>query len=156
MYSGVPGTSFVCFLLLCSRRGRAPKRQYRHSTTLSTRVGRRWQIVWQGLRLGFVAETGSYATIDALSTVLLLFASFPCFIYFLPLRSSCGTCLSMYLSLLRLASSMHCMQHSYVPLERARTCSCTLFLIFFHQLYYLISGLFVFHLFRIILIAKVA
>ena len=103
--------------------------------------------MWQGLRLGFVAETGSYATIDALSTVLLLFASFPCFIYFLPLRSSCGTCLSMYLSLLRLASSMHCMQHSYVPLESTY--------VFLHFIFNFLSSVVLSH-FRIVCVSFVS
>ena len=39
----------------------------------SQRAGRRWQIVWQGPRLGFVAEHGSFVTIDALTTIFLLF-----------------------------------------------------------------------------------
>ena len=40
-------------------------------------------IVWQGPRLGFVAETGSVASIDALGTVFLFFCLAP-FFHFLP------------------------------------------------------------------------
>ena len=40
---------------------------------LSTRGGRRWHIVWQGPRLGFVAEKGNCVTADPLSTIFLLF-----------------------------------------------------------------------------------
>ena len=38
---------------------------------LSTRVEGRWQIVWQGPRLGFAAETRRFVTTYALSTIFL-------------------------------------------------------------------------------------
>ena len=55
-------------------------------TPLSTRVGKRLQIVWQGSRLGSVAETANFATIDTLSTFLLFFC-LASFSYFSPSSS---------------------------------------------------------------------
>ena len=51
--------------------------------TLPTRAERRWQIAWQGPRLGFVAETGTFVTMDALSTTFLLLCLASYFSYFL-------------------------------------------------------------------------
>ena len=64
--------------------GGARQRQWWHLIPLSTRAWRRWQIVWEGPRLGFVAETGSFATMAALSTLFLLLCLAPYFYHFLP------------------------------------------------------------------------
>ena len=45
---------------------------------LPTRAGRRWHIVWQGPRLGFVAETGNYVTSHALCTIFLPYLCLAC------------------------------------------------------------------------------
>ena len=71
-----PG-SFVWFSLICSRRGGSTE-----AHLLSTRA-RRWQVARQGPRLGFVAETGSFVTIDALSTIFLLLVLLLNFLLFL-------------------------------------------------------------------------
>ena len=65
---------------------RARQRQQWHLTPLSTRAGRRWQIVWQGHRLGFAAET---VTIDALSTIFLLLPRLFFFFFFSVLIPVC-------------------------------------------------------------------
>ena len=49
--------------------GGARQRQHWHFIPLWIRAGRRWQIVWQGPRFGFVAETGRFVTTDAMSTI---------------------------------------------------------------------------------------
>ena len=49
---------------------------------LPTRAGR-WQMAWQGPRLGFLAETGRFCCYgDALSTIFLLVAFVRCFLLF--------------------------------------------------------------------------
>ena len=50
---------------------------------LPTRAGRRWPMVWQGRQLGLVAETGRFATMEALSTIFLLLCLAFYFSYFL-------------------------------------------------------------------------
>ena len=67
---------FVWFSLICSGGG-ARQRQQWHLIPLPTRAGRRWQMVWQGPRPGFVAETERFV---ALSTIFLL----ACFCALLP------------------------------------------------------------------------
>ena len=52
--------------------------------TLSTRVGRRWQIGRQDLRLDLVAKTRGFVTIDALSMIFLLFCLASFFSFFSP------------------------------------------------------------------------
>ena len=47
---------------------------------LPRRAGRRWHIVWHGLRLGLVVETANFVATDAFSTIFLLFV--PCFLLF--------------------------------------------------------------------------
>ena len=61
-------SGFVWFCWFVHRGG-ARQRQHWHLISLWTRVGRRWQIVWQGTRCGSVAETGIFVTTDALSTI---------------------------------------------------------------------------------------
>ena len=52
---------------------------------LSTRGRRRWQIVCQDPRLGFVAKEGKlFVTIDVLSTIFLLFALLPSLLFLRP------------------------------------------------------------------------
>ena len=73
---------FVWFSLICSRGGGLDNgsKQW-HLIPLLTRAGRRWEMVWQGPRRGFVAETGRFCCYgDALSTIFLL----PCFCALLP------------------------------------------------------------------------
>ena len=72
---------------------------------LTTRAGRRWHIVWQGPRLGFVTETGNFVTTDTLSTIFLFFFV-PCFLLF-----SFSPSVSLYVYLLCVPSSV---QHSFV------------------------------------------
>ena len=80
--------SFVWFSLICSRRGGARQRQQRHLIPLPTRAGRRWQMVWQGPRLGFVAETGRSLAMETprvrLSCILICRASYFSFSILLP------------------------------------------------------------------------
>ena len=60
--------------------GGARQRQYWHLMPLLKRVGKIWQIVWQGPRFGFVAETGGALL---LSTPGVRFHAFlPCFLLF--------------------------------------------------------------------------
>ena len=70
--------------------------------------------MWQGSRLGFVAEKGSFATMDALSTDFLLFslASFFC---------SFSPSLSRFVYLLRVASSVQ-QSSSSVPQGTYSSC----------------------------------
>ena len=71
----------LVFVDLCAVGG-ARQRQQWHLIPLPTRAGRRWQMVWQGPRLGFVARDGKICCYgDALSTIFLL-AFVPCFILF--------------------------------------------------------------------------
>ena len=46
--------------------GGGARRQQWHFIPLPTRARRRWQIVWQDPRLGFVADTGRFVTMDTL------------------------------------------------------------------------------------------
>ena len=64
--------------------------------------------MWQGPRLGFVAETGSFGSIDALSTIFLL-VWLVSFFFFCPL--------SRYVSLRRVDSSK---PQSSAPHQRVR------------------------------------
>ena len=64
--------------------GARRQRQYWHLVTLSTRVGRRWQIGRQDLRLDLVAKTRGFVTIDALSMIFLLFCLASFFSFFSP------------------------------------------------------------------------
>ena len=73
------------------------------------RVGR-WQIGWQGPRLGAVAETGSF---------VLLVALLPSFLF---LRHNPG----IFSSVNSVASSV---QHSSDPLQQARCSPCVIFII---------------------------
>ena len=64
---------------------------------LPTRAGRRrHNIVWQGPRLGFVAETGNFVTTGALSVIFLLFFVL-CFRSWVPF-SRLFLCLASYFS----------------------------------------------------------
>ena len=53
------------------------------------RVGGRWQIVWQGPRLGFVAKTGRFVTYPRLEYDCLLFALVLFFLFFSVLIPVC-------------------------------------------------------------------
>ena len=97
----------------------------------SRKMADRWQIVRQGLRLGFVAETGSFITMDALSTIFCLL----CLVSYL-LLSYPGMFL-LLIVFLRLCSS-----HLYSP--ASSTCCfllCHLCPLFFRNFlrFYLLS-----------------
>ena len=72
---------FLVFIDLFA--GGARQRQQWHLIPLPTRAGRRWQMVLQCPRLGFVAETGRIVAMDALSTIFLLLCLASYFPYFL-------------------------------------------------------------------------
>ena len=54
-----------------------------HLIPSSRRAGRRWQMVWQGPRLGFVAETGRFVAMETpWVRFSCLLAFVPCFLLF--------------------------------------------------------------------------
>ena len=64
------------------RGGRRRQRQQWHLIPLPTRAGR-WQMVWQGPRLGFVPETGRFVAMETLWVRFsCLLAFVPCFLLF--------------------------------------------------------------------------
>ena len=85
-------------LRLFVRRGGARQRQQWLLKLLPTRAERRWQMLWQGPRLGFVAKTGRFVT-GRLEYDFLAFV--PCSLHFLFSPS-----LSRYVYLLRVPSSV--------------------------------------------------
>ena len=90
--------------------GGARQRQYWHLMPLLKRVGKIWQIVWQGPRFGFVAETGGALL---LSTPGVRFHAFlPCFLLFFFLRPYRG--MFFFLVLLRPCSSHRLLFSKYV------------------------------------------
>ena len=63
--------------------GGARQRQQWHLIPLPTRAGIRWQMVWQGPRLGFVAETGRFVAMETpWVRFSCLLAFVPCFLLF--------------------------------------------------------------------------
>ena len=99
---------------------------------LPTRAGR-WQMVRQVPRLGFVAETGSFVAMDALSMIFLLFC----------LASYCSYFLLPYPGSLSSSCSFVCAA-SHLLLSAS---TCSFFLVFFASC--LISGFLCFYSFSI-------
>ena len=61
----------------------AQQRQQWHLIPLPTRAGRRWQMVWQGPRLGCIAETGRFVAMETpWVRFSCLLAFVPCFLLF--------------------------------------------------------------------------
>ena len=89
--------------------------------------------MWQGPRLGFVAGTESVVTIDALSTIFLLFCLASLHYYFSPSLSRC-------VSLLRDGSSV---RQSSAPLQQVRV-------LFGSFVFCLVGVLSLFHVFCIL------
>ena len=106
------------------RRGGGRQRQQWHLIPLPTRAATRCQMVWQGPRLGFVAESGRFVTMNALSTISCFCALLPTFIIFSCLIPVCF----ISFVFLRLCGSSHLLltvlpASTYVCYS---TCSCVI------------------------------
>ena len=110
--------------------GGVRQRQYWHLIPLWTRVGKLWQIVWQGPRFGFAAEMARFVTIDALSPISCFCALLPSFL--LSLRHYPG----MFI-ILRIASSV---QQSSALRQRVylRNLCSSLYLFYIFRTYFLL------------------
>ena len=69
------GTKYASFWKNKEKNYGGRQRQQWHFIPLPTRAGRKWQMVWQGPRLGFVAETGRFVAMEG---VRFLACLFPC------------------------------------------------------------------------------
>ena len=100
---------FCLFFVDLFARGGGRQRQLLqwYLIPLRTRAAIRWQMMWQGRRLGFVAETGRFVTVNDLSTISCFYcALLPTFLF----SPACliPVCLSSRsFVFLRLCSSSH-------------------------------------------------